>query len=75
MRWWKRRRDWLARQDSILKSDTVVYQDFDPAKLGGKTILRLEQVQRWRSTCNRLARAFDEVMRSHLQTLTGSSPR
>jgi hypothetical protein len=52
----------------------IVHQDFDLAKLGGTTILRLQQVRRWRGACNRLARAFDEVMRRHLQTLTGSSP-
>jgi hypothetical protein len=54
--------------------NAIVHQDFDAAKFGGKTILRLEQVQRWRRACNRLARAFDGVMRRHLQTLTGSSP-
>jgi hypothetical protein len=54
--------------------NAVVHQDFNLPKFGGKTILRLEEVQRWRSACNRLARAFDEVMRRHLQNLTGSSP-
>jgi hypothetical protein len=54
--------------------NAIVHQDFSLPKLGGRTLLRLEQVQRWRSACNRLARAFDEVMRRHLQKLTGSSP-
>jgi hypothetical protein len=54
--------------------NAIVHQDFDRARLGGTMILRLQRVRRWRGACNRLARAFDEVMRRHLHTLTGSSP-
>ena len=54
--------------------NAIVHQDLDGSKLGGTTILRLQQVRRWRGACNRLARAFDEVMRRHLETLTGSTP-
>jgi hypothetical protein len=54
--------------------NAIAHQDFDKTKLGGTTVLQLQQVQRWRGACNRLARAFDEVMRRHLQVLTGSSP-
>ena len=54
--------------------NAIVHQDFDQSKLGGTTILQLQRVRRWRGACNRLARAFDEVMRRHLQTLTGSTP-
>ncbi len=54
--------------------NAIVHHDFDRARLGGTTILRLQRVRRWRGACNRLARAFDEVMRLHLHTLTGSSP-
>jgi hypothetical protein len=53
--------------------NAIVHQDFDPAVLGGTT-LRLQRVRRWRGACHRLARAFDEVMRRHLSTLSGASP-
>ena len=53
--------------------NAIAHQDFDPAELGGAT-LRIVQVRQWRAACDRLAEAFDEVMRRHLQTLTGTSP-
>jgi hypothetical protein len=54
--------------------NAIAHQDFDPARLGGTTTLRLPQVRRWRSACRRLAKAFDEVMRRHLLSFTGTSP-
>jgi hypothetical protein len=54
--------------------NAIAHQNFDPAKLGGRTTLRLEQVRQWRRICRHLARAFDEVMRRHLSILTGTSP-
>lgn len=54
--------------------NAIAHQDFDPAKLGGTTILRLAQVRHWRSDCRHLARSFDEVIRQHLQSRLGSSP-
>jgi hypothetical protein len=54
--------------------NAIAHQDFDPAKPGGTTALRLGQVRRWRTTCRRLARAFDEVMRRRLEALTATSP-
>lgn len=54
--------------------NAIAHQDFDPAKLGGATALRLGQVRRWRSACRGLARAFDEVMGRRLEALTGTSP-
>jgi hypothetical protein len=54
--------------------NAIVHQDLDRVTLGGTTFLRLQKIQRWRGACNRLARAFDDVMRRHLQNLTGSSP-
>lgn len=54
--------------------NAIAHQDFDPAKLGGTMTLRLAQVQRWRAVCRRLAQSFDEVMRNHLQALTGAPP-
>ncbi|MFI5458379.1 MAG: HEPN domain-containing protein [Isosphaerales bacterium] len=49
--------------------NAIAHQDFR-----GKGTLHLRQVWRWRTTCQRLARSFNEVMRHHLQNLTGTSP-
>jgi hypothetical protein len=54
--------------------NAIAHQDFDPARLGGTTALRLVQVRSWRAACRRLALAFDEVMRRRLEALTGTSP-
>ena len=54
--------------------NAVAHQDFNPAHLAGTVTLRLSAVQLWRRACNGLAGAFDEVMRRHLQTVTGASP-
>jgi hypothetical protein len=54
--------------------NAIAHQDFDPARLGGATILRLAQIRRWRAACHSLARTINEVTRSHLQQLTGVSP-
>jgi len=54
--------------------NAIAHQDFDPQRFGGTTNLRLNQVRRWRRACERLARGLDEVMRRHMQSLTGSSP-
>lgn len=67
-----------ARQDRLDTLNTwrnaIAHQDFDPAKLGGTTVLRLQQVRDWRNACNQLASAFEEAMRSHLQAVNGVSP-
>ncbi len=36
--------------------------------------LHLRQVREWRRVCDNLAPCIDEVMRSHLESLTGVSP-
>jgi len=54
--------------------NAIAHQDFDPAKLGGRTTLRLNDVNRWRRACDQLARAFDQVARGHLNGLVGSRP-
>jgi hypothetical protein len=54
--------------------NAIAHQDFDPAKLGGVTVLRLQHVREWRTACNQLARAFDEVMRFQLQAVNSVSP-
>ena len=54
--------------------NAIAHQDFTSPKLGGTINLNLTQVKKWRRMCQRFARATDEVMRGHLQTLTGASP-
>jgi len=54
--------------------NAIVHQTLDASKLGGSTVLRLNEVRRWRATCERLASSFDEALRTHLQGLTGTSP-
>ena len=54
--------------------NAIAHQDFDPAKLGGTTTLHLSRVRGWRRAMNRLALSFDNVIRSHLHTLTHSYP-
>jgi hypothetical protein len=73
--------DWLRndRRRELLDElnqwrNAIAHQDFDPNILGGSTVLHLPQVRAWRSACNRLALSFDNVMRRHLQTMSGVFP-
>jgi hypothetical protein len=55
--------------------NAIAHQDFSAAMVrAGRPALALAQVRVWRQACNGLARAFDEVLRDHLRTLTGSAP-
>lgn len=54
--------------------NAIAHQDFDPAKLGGRTTLPLAEVRRWREACEGLAKAFDAVMSQHLGAILGHSP-
>lgn len=54
--------------------NAIAHQDFDPAKLGGTTVLRLETVRSWRRPTGRLATSFDAVMETHLRLVTGTAP-
>ena len=55
--------------------NAIAHQDFATAMLrGGRPSLPLAQVQTWRRACEGLAESFDEVMRVHLQALTGVAP-
>jgi hypothetical protein len=51
--------------------NAIVHQDFTSPNLGATINLRSVQVGQWRTSCNRLARAMDEVIGRHLQLLTG----
>jgi hypothetical protein len=54
--------------------NAIAHQDFDPAKLGGATSLRLSQVRNWRTTCSSLAGAFDVVMSDYIHNTCGKLP-
>lgn len=53
--------------------NAIAHQDFDPVKLGRKTLL-LRMVTQWRTACDGLAKSLDEIMRIHLQSLAGITP-
>ena len=66
---------WQDRLEVLIGwRNAVAHQDFSPGNRGGITSLTLRQVQEWRRTCNRLAKAFDKIMRDHLTTITGHAP-
>lgn len=54
--------------------NAIAHQDFDAAKLGGRTTLRLQTVRSWRQASDHLAVSFDAVMRVHLAVLTNAPP-
>ena len=54
--------------------NAIAHQDFDPAKLGGRTAVRLSDVKHWRRTCEDLATDLDFVVGAHVATITGASP-
>ena len=55
--------------------NAIAHQTFAPPMLkAGRPNLTLAQVQAWRKACDGLAYSFDEVLRGHLQTLTGAIP-
>jgi hypothetical protein len=54
--------------------NAIAHQNFDPAKLGGRTVVRLSDVRFWRRTCEDLAADMDFVVGAHVATITGSNP-
>jgi hypothetical protein len=55
--------------------NAIAHQDFLPAMLrGGRPILQMFQVQRWRKACDRLARSFDNVLHAYISSITGTAP-
>jgi len=51
------------------RRNEIAHQDFK-----SNAALHLRHVLAWRVVCQHLARSFDEVMRHHLQYLTGAPP-
>lgn len=55
--------------------NAIAHHDFTPSMLrAGQPRLHLVQVRDWRSACEGLAVSFDDVMRMHIQPLTGRLP-
>lgn len=55
--------------------NAIAHQDFAPTMLrASRPVLHLAQVQMWRKVCHGLAQSFDEVLRTHIQSVTGTSP-
>lgn len=54
--------------------NAIAHQDFNPARLGGTTVLVLDKVRSWRQACISLAPAFDTVMANHIGAIVGTRP-
>jgi hypothetical protein len=54
--------------------NAIAHQDFDAAVLGGRVMLRLEEVKSWRKACDGLALSFDNVSRAYIHIVVGVSP-
>ena len=52
--------------------NAIAHQDF--SRFAGGAGLRFRRVAAWRSACDRLAVSFDEVIREHVQSVTGIAP-
>jgi hypothetical protein len=52
--------------------NAIAHQDF--TSLGKSSTLHLKDVRDWRDACNQLARSFDDVMRSYINQVTGTTP-
>jgi hypothetical protein len=55
--------------------NAIAHQNFSGVSPTAAPMLPIVKVRRWRSVCVGLARSFDEVMRAHLESLTGLTPR
>lgn len=66
---------WRAELDELNRwRNAIAHQDFDPARLGPVSFLRLATVRRWRRACDRLAGRFDRVVAAHLTAVLGRAP-
>ncbi len=70
-----RNADRLKRLDELnIWRNAIAHQHFDPARLGGRTALRLADVQRWRGLCRALAKSFDVAVGAHILVVVGTAP-
>ncbi len=54
--------------------NAIAHQDLDPRRLGWQTSLSVVTARRWRTTCDRLSRALDSIVRTHLVWLGVQAP-
>jgi|SRR5579872_605780 len=54
--------------------NAIAHQNVNPPTIGNRTTLRLSDVRGWRSACDGLVVAFDDVVRAHLLALVGVAP-
>jgi hypothetical protein len=55
--------------------NAIAHESYTPSMLkGGRVVLPLSRVRRWRKACDGLARSFDNVLRRQLLRLTGVAP-
>lgn len=65
----RRRRELL---DQMMEwRNAIGHQDFNKPALNGRTEIRLDEVQRFRSACGALAQALDRVVLAHLHAVAG----
>ena len=54
--------------------NAIAHQDFNPARLGARLVLRLGEARGWRRACSGLVVSCDAVMRDQLRALVGVAP-
>jgi hypothetical protein len=55
--------------------NAIAHYHFAPGMYrGGRPSLTLADVQEWRKACDGLARSFDNVLRAHVLSITGTAP-
>lgn len=54
--------------------NAVAHSDYDPNRLGGRIVLTIDRVRRWRRVCNRVAKVLDRIVGDHIQQTTGVRP-
>jgi hypothetical protein len=54
--------------------NAIAHQDFRSRELGGRRTVRMQEIRRWRSACERLAVDIERLMYVYLLGVTGSAP-
>ena len=74
---WSNRANAFRRKDLEelnLWRNAIAHQDFAKPGCGGRTVVKLAEVRRWRRACDGLSATFDDVVRRHLTNTSGSPP-
>lgn len=70
---------WNVRRQARLEDlnvwrNAIAHQDFNPAKLSGRSEVQLKDVAQWRSACHALVQMLDRALADHLQAVLGTRP-